>query len=178
MKFKFVEKKVSIPAEIHEYAHKKIGKLDKYFKVEGEAQVTFGKEGNNNIAEITVNSDNLIYRAREISDDLYSAIDKCIAAMERQIHKNKTRLAKKLHQQAFVREVPPVTDEQSVEEEIEFDVIRKKHFTVKPMTAEEAILQMNLLGHQFFVFKNFESGNAFSVVYRRNGGGYGLIVSE
>ena len=178
MRLKFIEKKVSISSEIHEYARKKLGKLDKYFKEEGDAQVTFGREGSSYIAEITVYSDNLIYRAKETSDDLYSAIDRGIAAMERQIHKNKTRLAKRLHQNAFVREVPPVTDHINVEEDHHFDVIRKKRFTVKPMTAEEAILQMNLLGHEFFVFKNFESGNEFSVVYRRGGGGYGLIVSE
>ena len=178
MRLKILEKKVTVSSEIHEYARKKLRKLDKYFKEEGEAQVTFGKDGSSNVAEITVYSDNLIYRAKETSDDLYNAIDRGIAAMERQIHKNKTRLTKRLHQNAFVREVPPVINDLHVEEDKNFDVIRTKRFAVKPMTPEEAILQMNLLGHEFFVFKNFESGNEYTVVYRRKGGGYGLIVSE
>jgi putative sigma-54 modulation protein len=76
--------------------------------------------------------------------------------------------------------VPPVVSEHDVDEELDFDVIRQKRFILKPMTVEEAILQMNLLGHEFFMFKNFEDGNAFSIVYRRSGGGggYGLITSD
>ncbi|MCL1819467.1 MAG: ribosome-associated translation inhibitor RaiA [Oscillospiraceae bacterium] len=178
MNLHFVEKKVDVPAEIREYAQKKLNKLDKYFKVESDATVTFGKEGNTSSAETTVNSDGLMYRAREKAEDYYSCIDKCVNAIEHQIHKNKTRLAKRLHQQVFVREVPPVKNEIDVDEEVDFDIIRQKRFTLKPMTIEEAILQMNLLGHEFFMFKNFEDGNAFSVVYRRGDGGYGLIVSD
>lgn len=178
MNFQFVEKKVNVSQEIHEYARKKVGKLDKYFKTESDATITFSKEGNTLSAETTVNSDGLIYRSREKSEDLYAAIDKCVTAIEHQIHKNKTRLAKRLHQQIFVREIPPVQNEPEIDEEINFDIIRKKRFIVKPMTVEEAVLQMNLLGHRFFVFKNFEASNAFSVVYRRDDGGYGLIISE
>jgi len=178
MKFQFVEKKISVPEEVHEYARKKIGKLDKFFKVESEATVTFNKEGNTSAVETTVYSDGLMYRAREKSDDFYIAIDKCVNGIENQIRRYKTRLAKSLHQNVFVREVPPVHTEPEIDEEDTFDIIRKKRFIVKPMTVEEAILQMNLLGHEFFMFRNFEDGNAFSLVYRRGGGGYGLIITE
>jgi putative sigma-54 modulation protein len=178
MKFQFIEKKTDITADLREYTRKKVGKLDKYFHHEGDAQITFGKEGNKMSAEVTVVSDTVTLRVRVTSDDLYGAIDSCVAGMERQIHKNKTRLAKKLHKNAFVREMPPTFDEPTVDEELEFPIIRSKRFAVKPMTPEEAILQMNLLGHLFFVFKNFEENDAFSIVYKRNDGGYGLIVSQ
>lgn len=100
--------------------------------------------------------------------------------MERQLRKHKTRLEKRLRQDAFERTVPD--DEAStlvpdVVEESEFEVVRTKKFPIKPMTVDEAILQMDLLGHTFYAFKN-EDGGAFSVVYRRNNGGYGLIEDE
>ena len=178
MKFKFIEKKVDISEDLREYTRKKVGKLDKYFKREGEAQVTFCKEGSRMAAEITVVTESVTLRVHVASDDMYGAIDSCVAGMERQIHKNKTRLSKRLHQNAFVREMPPTFDEPVVDEEVDFRIIRSKRFSVKPMTPEEAILQMNLLGHQFFVFKNFEDSDRFSVVYKRNDGGYGLILSQ
>ncbi|MCL2085080.1 MAG: ribosome-associated translation inhibitor RaiA [Oscillospiraceae bacterium] len=178
MKFQFVEKRVDISEDLREYTRKKVGKLDKYFKREGEAQVTFSREGSRMTAEITVVSENLTLRVHVVSDDMYGAIDSCVAGMERQIHKNKTRLAKRLHKNAFAREVPPTFDEPVVDEEVEFPIIRSKRFSVKPMTPEEAILQMNLLGHQFFVFKDFDDKESFSVVYKRNDGGYGLIQSQ
>ncbi len=178
MNFIFIDKKADITEEIREYTRKKVSKLDKYLRHEGDAHVTFGKEGSTNLCEITVHSDSLYLRSRELNDDIYSAVDCCISAIERQIHKHKTRLAKRLHQNAFVREMPPTFDEPTVDEEVDFPVIKSKRFTVKPMTVEEAILQMNLLKHEFYVFKNFESDDAFSIVYHRKEGGYGLIVSE
>jgi putative sigma-54 modulation protein len=178
MKFKFNERKADIADDIREYTRKKVGKLDKYLKQEGDAQVTFGKNGIKALVEVTVVSDGLTLRATTSADDFYNAVDGCIAGMERQIHKNKTRLAKRLHEKAFVREVPPVVDEIEIDEEIDFPVIRSKRFAVKPMTTEEAILQMNLIEHEFFVFKNIDEKESFSVVYRRKDGGYGLIAGE
>ena len=174
MKFHFIEKKVEISDALREYAQKKISKLDKYYRNEASAQITFNMEGGRHIAEVTVQNDGTFYRAKEMTDDMYASIDSCVAAIERQIHKNKTRLEKRLRQGVFERETPAAA-ESEVREEQEFPIIRSKRFSFNAMTPEEAILQMNLLSHEFFVFRNFASDGAFSVVYRRHDGGYGLI---
>ena len=175
MKFQFVERRMEVSDALKEYAQKKIGKLDKYFKKEAETQVTFSTERNRNILEVTVNNDGMFYRSKEEGADVYASVDAAVAAMERQIHKNKTRLEKRLRQGAFEREIPSTMAEPVVDEERDFPIIRTKRFALKPMTPEEAILQMNLLGHEFFVFRNFAGSGSFAVVYRREGGGYGLI---
>src|SRR5690606_18943713 len=107
--------------------------------------------------------------------DMYASIDKSVDVLERQIRKNKTRLAKKLHEDAFEPENFKVKEE--IPEEEEFNVVRSKRFAIKPMDVEEAILQMNLLGHQFFVFSNADT-NEVNVVYKRKDGNYGLIEPE
>ena len=102
------------------------------------------------------------------------SIDAAVATIERQIRKNKTRLARRLRQDAFVRSAE-VTSFVPDDEEHNFEIVRFKEFPMKPMTREEAILQMNLLEHSFFAFRDEENGDAFAVVYKRNDGGYGLI---
>ena len=103
------------------------------------------------------------------------AIDEATTQIERKIRKNKTRLAKNLRAEAVLPELP---EEFEVHEEGEFDIVRTKRFTVKPMSVEEAILQMNLLGHSFFVFRTTGDDNAICVVYTRNSGGYGIIETS
>lgn len=179
MNFTFTEKKVQISDELREYAEKKIGKLDRFFKLESEAFVTFEIERGRHKAEVTVNNNGMFYRVTEVTNDMHASIDSAVAAIERQVRKNKTRLAKRLREGAFEREVTPAISYVSAEEDdLEFDVIRTKRFPIKPMTVEEAILQMNLLDHEFFVFRNQSNSDMFSVVYKRNNGGYGLIESN
>jgi len=172
MKIRFVEKKTSVSDVLKDYAERKVSKLDRYFKGDTQAQVTFEVERGRHTAEITVQSDNTYYRASEKTSDMYASIDSAIDGIIRQIHKNKTRLSKRLRQEAFDRTLP---DTPAVEEETSFPIIRTKRFAIKPMTPEEAILQMNLLNHQFFVFRNQLGEGAMAVVYRRDDGGYGLI---
>ena len=105
---------------------------------------------------------------------MHASIDSAVAAIERQIRKNKTRLEKRLREGAFEKEAM-ATGTEAVEEDHEFDIIRTKKFSIKPMTVEEAVLQMNLLEHEFYVFKNLEVEENFAVVYKRKKGGYGLI---
>ncbi len=179
MKFTFTEKKVEVSSDLRDYAEKKIGKLDRFFKIESEAFVTFGIERGRHKIEVTLNNNGIFYRVTETTSDMYASIDSAVGAIERQIRKNKTRLAKRLRDGAFEREVnPSVSFLPDDEEEQEFLITRVKQFPLKPMTPEEAILQMNLLGHEFFVFKNHENGDAFSVLYRRKDGDYGLIESQ
>ena len=175
MKFNFTGKQLEVTDSLRAYAEKKVGKIDKFFRYEAEAQVTFSKERGRMTAEVTLKNGGHIYRASNTSKDMYASLDSCVSAIERQIRKNKTRLAKHLREGAL--EAPEVPQE-LWEEEGEFDVVRVKRFDIKPMTVEEAILQMNLLNHQFFVFQNRSEDDAFAVVYRRNNGGYGLIEAE
>jgi putative sigma-54 modulation protein len=114
-------------------------------------------------------------RAEVTSDDMYASIDKAIDILERQVRRNKTRLAKKIHVGA------PKTlffeSGQEEEEEQEFNIVRSKKFAIKPMTTDEAILQMNLIGHSFFMFSNADT-KEINVVYKRKEGNYGLIEPE
>ncbi len=179
MKFTFTEKKVEVSGDLREYAEKKIGKLDRFFKIESEAFVTFSIERGRHKIEVTLNNNGIFYRVTETTSDMYASIDSAVAAIESQIRKNKTRLAKRLRDGALEREVKPFVNYQpEEEEEPEFLITRTKQFPLKPMTPEEAVLQMNLLGHEFFVFKNQDNRDAFSVMYRRKDGNYGLIEGQ
>lgn len=175
MKVVFTEKKVEVSDALREYAEKKLSKLDRYFKHDAEARVAFAIERGRHKFEVTVFHDSMVFRASESTNDMYASIDGAVVYIERQIHKNRTRLEKRLRQGAFEREIPTTMSDPEVDEEREFTLVRNKKFEFKPMTPEEAILQMNLLNHQFFVFRNFSNGGVFAVVYRRNDGGYGII---
>lgn len=182
MKFVFTDKKVNLPNSIHAYAEKKVGKLDRFFKEDASAAITFSVEKDRlNKVEITIRSSGTIFRVSESTSDMHASIDSAVTTLERQIRKNKTRLEKRLRQGAFER----VVDEAEVSsfapeepEEGEYKIVRSKTFPIKPMTKDEAILQMNLLGHSFFAFKDEDADGAFAVVYRRYDGDYGLIEDE
>lgn len=179
MNFTFTEKKMPASEELREYSKKKIDKLDKFFKTDADAYVTFSIERGKFLAEITIHNNGMYYRASELTNDMYASVDSGVAAIERQIRRNKTRLRKKLRDGAFDQVSAPVASAAADEtDDEEFRIIRSKRFSIKPMSAEEAILQMNLLDHEFFVFKNMDEDNAMSVVYKRKEGGYGLICDE
>ena len=177
MKFTFSEKKMDSSEELRAYAIKKISKLDRFFKTEGEAYVTFSIERGRHKAEITIHNNGMFYRASEVTNDMYASVDSGVAAIERQIRRNKTRLEKKLREGALEKEVLPVY-EPAEEEAEDFRIVRSKRFSIKPMSPEEAILQMNLLDHEFFVFRNMDAEDAIAVVYKRKQGGYGLICDD
>jgi putative sigma-54 modulation protein len=178
MKFTFTEKRMDSSENLRDYATRKISKLDKFFKTEAEAFVTFSIERGRFLAEITIHNNGLYYRASELTNDMYASIDSGVAAIERQIRRNKTRLEKRLRdgvlqeRDAVPAYMPPE------EEDEEFKIVRNKRFSIKPMSAEEAILQMNLLDHEFFVFRNMDAEDAIAVVYKRKQGGYGLICDD
>ncbi|MDO4982090.1 MAG: ribosome-associated translation inhibitor RaiA [Eubacteriales bacterium] len=178
MKFTFTEKKMDSSEELRAYSIKKISKLDRFFKTEADAYVTFSIERGRFLAEITIHNNGLYYRASELTNDMYASVDSGVAAIERQIRRNKTRLAKKLREGSLEREAVPAFVPAEEDEAEEFRIVRNKRFSIKPMSAEEAILQMNLLGHEFFVFKNMDAEDAISVVYKRKQGGYGLICDD
>lgn len=176
MKFTIYERKVTVSPEIREYAERKIAKLDRFFHHESEAQITFaGSKGGRHIAEVTINNNGLILRVSENTSDMHASIDSAVAAIERQIRKHKTRLAKRLRDGVVEAEALPEVVTNEVEDEPEFKIVRSKAFPIKPMTPEEAVLQMNLLEHTFFVFKNQNNDDKFAVVYKRKSGDYGMI---
>ncbi|MCI9403261.1 MAG: ribosome-associated translation inhibitor RaiA [Oscillospiraceae bacterium] len=179
MKFKFTNKKVTLPKSVHAYAEKKVSKLERYFQTEPEASVVFSVEKGRNNAEVTVRVGGTILRSAQSTPDMFVSIDAAVADIERQLRKNKARLEKRLRKDAFVRTAE--ADETSFvpdEDEEEYNIVRTKRFPIKPMSVEEAVLQMNLLDHTFFAFKNEDAEGAFAVVYRRQNGGYGLIEDD
>ena len=175
MKITIVERKIKISEELRDYAVKKVTKLDRYFHKDTSATITFSELKGRQTAEVTVRHSGMVFRAEETTTDMFASVDGMISSIEKQIRKNKTRLEKKLREGAFDK-----ANDASLSEYVEekYDVIRRKRFDVEPMTVEEAILQMNLLGHQFFFFKNAEEDDVPAVIYKRAAGGYGLIESN
>ena len=174
MKFQFSEKKVKLPNNVHAYAEKKVMKLARYFEEDAEALIVFSVEKNRNNVELTVRGAGTWFRAHESTSDMFASIDAAVGTIEGQIRKNKTRLARRLRQDAFARTVEETSF--AVEEpEEELKIVRSKSFYFAPTTREDAILQMNLLDHNFFAFRDLDNDGCFAVVYRRNDGGYGLI---
>lgn len=174
MKFQYSEKRVKLPGNVHQYAEKKVMKLARFFDEDSEALITFSVEKNRNIVELTVHGAGTWFRAKESTSDMFASIDAAIGTIEGQIRKNKTRLARRLKQDAFVRSAEE-TSFVSEEEEEDLSIVRVKKFLIKPMRREEAVLQMNLLEHNFFVFRDEDNEGAFAVVYKRHDGGYGII---
>mgnify|MGYP000845559589 FL=1 len=177
MKVKVSGKNVEITPALRERAEKKFGKLNKFFKPDTEVLVTMSIEKNRHIVEVTIPFNGVLIRAEESTQDLYTSIDKTLDKIERQIKKNKTRLRKRIQDNSFNVDFIDSVSEEPQEEEEEFKIVRTKKFSLKPMTVEEAILQMNLLGHEFFMFLNAET-NRENVVYRRKDGNYGLIEPD
>lgn len=174
MKITIVERKIKISEELRDYAIKKVAKLDRYFQKDTSATITFSELKGRQTAEVTVWHNGMVFRAEETTTDMFASVDGMISSIERQIRRNKTRLEKKLRQGAFDK---MAANEASLADFVEdkYEVVRRKKFDVHSMTVEEAILQMNLLEHTFFAFRDEDNDGAFAVVYKRKDGGYGLI---
>lgn len=170
MNIKFTGRKIDVTQGLKDYSEKRLQRIEKFFNDSAYATVTFSVQKDEHNAEITVYHEGMIFRAEISNDDMYAAIDKAVDVLERQIRKQKTRLEKRLKSGAF----DTIADEASYEEEKEFKIVKAKKYENKPMSAEEAILQMNLLGHAFYVFNNADT-NDTCVVYKRKDGNYGLI---
>ena len=175
MKIQFAEKKISLPGNVRAYAEKKVSKLDRYFREDAQALVAFSVEKNQNIVELTVHAGSTYFRASEKTSNMFASIDAAVSTIEGQFRKYKTRLSRRLRQDAYVRTPETTSSFAPEEEEDDFQSVRTKHFPMKPMTRDEAILQMNLLEHTFFAFRDEDAGGKFAVVYKRNNGGYGII---
>ncbi|MBO4354163.1 MAG: ribosome-associated translation inhibitor RaiA [Clostridia bacterium] len=175
MKTNILLRQTTIDDKTRAIIEKKVAKLDKFFRNETAASVTISKQRDKEKLELTISQRGRIFRSEVLAEDASHAIDTAVATVERQIRKNKTRLEKSLREGAFLKNVDEPVEE-DVEEEKEFE-IRRKDLRLDPMSADEAILQMNLSEHSFFVFKDADTG-AVCVVYKRHEDSYGLIVTN
>jgi len=176
---------VEVTGAIEEYVERKISKLEKYFEESpaADAHVKISVYNDEQRIEVTIPMTNLLLRAEDSHVDLYAAIDQVVDKLERQIRKHKTKINRKFRKTGGAKlafaEMEQDAIEAKEEEEPgnEIEIVRKKRFNIKPMDSEEAVLQMDMLGHNFFVFENRDSGET-NVVYKRNDGKYGLIEPE
>ena len=173
MKFVYTSKDMAVSESLKSRVEKKLAKMERYFREEPEATVRFKvQKGARNIVEITVNAGGVILRAEESSNDMYLSIDRAVDKLESQLRRHRTKLEKRIR----TSELEPVV-EAPVYEEQSYDIVRTKKFSVKPMGIEDAITQMELLGHDFFLFLN-EENETMNVLYRRNDGSYGLLQPD
>ncbi|WP_366923801.1 ribosome-associated translation inhibitor RaiA [Metallumcola ferriviriculae] len=169
-------KQVNVTNALRQHVEKRVGKLEKYLDELEEAQVTLSVEKDRHRVEVTIPVKGIIIRGEEESGDMYGSVDAVIEKLEKQIKKYKTKLAKKTRLNGL-RELVAQSQGNGADEEEEPQVLRTKRFAIKPMPVDEAIMQMNLLGHNFFVFSNAETEQV-NVVYQRKDGNYGLIEPE
>jgi len=181
MKYNIRGENIEVTAAIKEYVEKKIGKLARYFDEEpaSEVHVNLSVYNDEQQIEVTIPMPNLLLRAEEQHVDLYAAIDLVVEKLERQIRKHKTKVNRKFRQQGAPKYVFAELEKDNAERadpysDNDIEIVRNKRFDLKPMDSEEAVLQMDMLGHSFFVFTNSET-NTTSVVYRRRDGRYGII---
>ena len=175
MKFNIRGKKLEVTDALKSYVEEKIGKLNKYFSDPDniEATVLIKVHGKDQIVEVTINTHGLILRGEESSKDLYSSIDLVVEKIERQIRKNKTRLHKKVTKD---KSIDFMVNDDSFDSDVS-GIVKRKMIDVKPMSEEEAILQMELLGHDFSAFKTIDN-NDINVLYRRKDGNYGILETK
>lgn len=173
MKVQITAKKMQLSQSFTDYAEERLSaKLDKFFGDEASAKLILTEQKNKIILELTVVYDGITFRSEQSAQDKNDALDACIDKIIRQIRKNKTRLSKQLRDNSWTDKVEALPDE-----EVDYEVIKHKKFELRPMSVDEAILQMNLLGHSFFMFKNADSGDV-NVVYKRADEKYAVLEPE
>lgn len=177
MKITITGRKVNLRDNFKELTKKKLSRFDRIFDEDADANVVVTLEKNRQTVEITIKQRGMICRAESTALEMNDALDQVMGALGRQIRKNKTKLEKKMHSGAIDQYIKDFPAEEPAGEEPEYQVVRTKHFFVKPLSVDEAILQMNMLDHQFFMFRN-ESSGEINVVYRRKDGDYGLLEPD
>ncbi|HZK20820.1 MAG TPA: ribosome-associated translation inhibitor RaiA [Oscillospiraceae bacterium] len=173
MDITIVGRKCTIRDSFKERVEKKLSKIKRIFGDDSFAKVTVTVEKTYQSVEITVTKSGMIFRAEERAENMNDALDACVNSLVRQIRKNKTKLEKRIRQGAL----DAFSGADDFDEETEFDLVRVKSVSLKPQSSDEAILQMNMLDHLFYMFLN-SSTNHINVVYRRKDGGYGLIEPD
>ncbi len=177
MRISIIGKNIEVSDYLNDLVTKKVSKLDKYFPEDTEVNVAMAVEHNRHIVEVTIPYSGGIIRGEEVSGDMYASIDNVLAKVEKQIVRHRTKLEKNLRAGAFREELvySELRDDEADDEPRR--VVRIKRFDIKPMTVEEAMLQLELLGHSFYMFTNGDTGQ-INVIYLRKDGNYGLIEPE
>lgn len=176
MKATFIERKVTLKDNYKEKFNLKLSKFDKIFDDTAKATITASMVKDTYILELTIFYKNTIFRVEEQNEDCWAGMDEIIEDLKKQIRKYKTKLEKSLKQTA-VDIASLEFEDDGDEEETEFEIVKSKTIPVKPMSPDEAILQMNLLGHEFFAYRNADTDN-IDIVYKRKDGRYGLIETQ
>lgn len=171
MKITYTARKVNLRDNFKDRVEKKLKKFDKIFSDDAQAFVVVTVDKSSQTVEITIKDNQMVYRAEKTMPEMNDAVDKCIDVLGRQLRKNKSKLEKRLRSGSLEELVAPVEEEVAEED---YTVVRTKQIPVKPITVEEAILQMNMVGHKFYMFTDAESGEV-NVVYLRDDGKYGLL---
>lgn len=174
MKITLTGKQIELTEGLKARVEDRFSKLDKYFSKDTEAFVTLSVQREDQVVEATIHSGNLILRVEEATMDMYMSIDNAVDILERQLRRNKTKLEKKMKKEFVETVVFDQIAAPAPEDEEEIKIVRTKKIESKPMSPEEAVLQMELIGHAFFIFTNSDTGET-NVVYRRKKGDYGLI---
>lgn len=181
MNFNVRGENIEVTPAIREYVEKKVAKMERYFTEAPQANVNVNLRFNpdkTSKVEVTIPLPNLVLRAEETNSDMYAAIDLIIDKLERQIRKHKTKINRKFREKGNVDAMfKPAANNKHEFEDDNIEVVRTKRFDLKPMDSEEAILQMDMLGHNFYVFTNADT-NQTNVVYKRKDGRYGLIEAQ
>ncbi|SKA81096.1 SSU ribosomal protein S30P /sigma 54 modulation protein [Clostridium sp. USBA 49] len=177
MKVNILGKNIEVTEGLRNAIEKKLSRLDKFFDSEQEAFVTLSVQKARKIIEVTIRFNGVLLRSEEANSDMYAAIDIVSDKLERQIVKHKSRLERKYHSNVPLKYQNIPIYEYSADEVKEPKIVKTKKFAIKPMSSEEAVLQMDLLGHDFFVYSNADTGDV-NVVYKRKDGNYGLIEPE
>ncbi|NOU95096.1 ribosome-associated translation inhibitor RaiA [Paenibacillus sp. LMG 31456] len=176
MKFNIRGENIEVTEALRDYVEKKLTKLERYFEAPptSEVYVTLSVIKGLQTVEVTIPLTGVMLRAEEKNADMYASIDLVCDKLERQIRKHKTKVNRKIRQEGGIRDILKVDTSVQLDEDEDFELVRTKSFTLKPMDIEEAILQMNMVGHSFFVFSNMLTEQV-NVVYKRQDGKYGLI---
>ena len=173
MRVTVIGKNIDVTPALKEIVERKISKLDRYFKPNVEARATLTVQKNSQIFEVTIPFNGVILRCEESTDDMYKSIDLVQAKLERQIRKQRTKLQRRSNESLRFSNF----DEVALEEDDQGEIVKVKKFNIKPMSTEEAILQMELVEHNFFVFKDSDTDNV-NVIYKRKDGNYGLLEPD
>ena len=177
MKIAITSRKVNLRDNLKERVEKKLSKFNRIFDEDAQANVTVTLEKNRQTVEVTIRQNGMVYRAEQTAEEMNDALDAVVDVLGRQIRKNKCRLEKKMRAAVLDDFLAQEELDEDDMEEKEYEVVRSKRFPVKPLDVEEAILQMNMVGHQFYMYRNAETGE-INVVYKRKDGTYGLLEPE
>ena len=172
MNITITARKTTVKDSFRERCEKKLAKLGKFFTDDAKVTVVITNEHDRETVEVTIQSQGMYFRSEKTTLDRVDSLDAVVDNLFRQIVKNKKKLGKRVRTEAFAAD-----EVELLEQTPEYNVVKSKKFPIKPMAVDEAVLQMNMLGHSFYMFRNSESGD-INVVYKRTGGNYGLIEPE